>query len=271
MLAEFKHTLRRMLGRITSWGIMLFLWGWLAASFFPFIQKDFDKLMPLVENYPPEIMAFFGDFSAMNTLEGYLDVEYYPIMPLVVGLFVISAGAGLLGRHEEEGVLDLVISLPISRSSLFWGRVLGFVAALAVVMLAAWLGLFGSTSSFDLNVSGVGLLQSFLPLFMILLLFSSLGLLFSMFMPSARTAGMLSLGLLFANFLLNGMANLNENLKTIMEYTPLHFFQGGDAITALNWSWLGGLLAVSAVLVLLAWRLFMRRDIRVSGEGSWGL
>jgi hypothetical protein len=68
------------------------------------------------------------------------------------------------------------------------------------------------------------------------------------------------------------LANINQDLKPIVKFTPLFcYYQGGDAVTGLNWGWLGGLLAVSMLFALLAWLLFGRRDIRVGGERSWHL
>ena len=39
----------------------------------------------------------------------------------------------------------------------------------------------------------------------------------------------------------------------------------------LNLSWLFALLGISLAMVLIAWWLFLRRDIRLAGEGSWQL
>lgn len=78
-------------------------------------------------------------------------------------------------------------------------------------------------------------------------------------------------GLLVANFLLLGLGNLNENLGRIADLTPFHFLQSGDAINGLNWGWLVGLTAAALVLAVLAWFLFLRRDIRVGGERGWGV
>jgi len=82
-------------------------------------------------------------------------------------------------------------------------------------------------------------------------------------------ASMLTSGLMVGNFLFDGLANANEDLKKVSEYLPLHFQQGGDAIAELNIQWLIGLLAVSIAFAILAWMRFQRRDIRVGGEGSW--
>jgi ABC-2 type transport system permease protein len=113
------------------------------------------------------------------------------------------------------------------------------------------------------------LLRPFVPLYAILVMFGGLALLLSFLLPSARLASMLTAGLIVANFLFDGLANANDDLKKITEYLPLHFHQGGDVIKGLNWQWLMGLLAVSAAFAILAWLRFQRRDIRVGGEGSW--
>ncbi len=122
-----------------------------------------------------------------------------------------------------------------------------------------------------MTLSWIEFLRPFLPLFAVLLLFGTLALLLSMLLPSGRIAGMISGALLVANFLLLGLANINQDLKQIVKFTPLYYYQGGDAVTGLNWGWLGGLLAVSVLFALLAWLLFRRRDIRVGGERSWRL
>ena len=82
---------------------------------------------------------------------------------------------------------------------------------------------------------------------------------------------MLSGALLVANFLVVGLANLNEELEAIVKLTPLEYYQGGDAVHGLNWEWIAGLLAATVLLVLVAWWRFLQRDIRVGGEGGWQL
>jgi ABC-2 type transport system permease protein len=122
-----------------------------------------------------------------------------------------------------------------------------------------------------MDLTWIEFLRPFLPLFAELLLFGTLALLLSMILPSVRFASMITGGLLIGNFLLNGLATMNESLQSVVEYSPLYYYQGGDAIGGLNWGWLAGLLAVSAVLALVAWQRFQRRDIRVGGEGGWRL
>ena len=270
MFAEFKHTLRRMRGQMIGWSIGLALYGLLMVSFFDSIV-NIEGFEELIAQYPQDLMAFFGDMMAITTPAGYIDIYYCTYMQIIIGIFAVGMGAGLLVGDEEKGILDLVMAHPVSRTALFWGRWLGFVAALVVILAVGWLSWVVPAGSTGMDLTWIEFLRPFLPLFAVLLLFGTLALLLSMVLPSVRMAGMAAGGLLVGNFLLNGLSNINQDLKSVIEFTPLYYYQGGDAVTELNWGWLAGLLAVSVVFVLLAWWRFQRRDIRVGGEGSWKL
>jgi ABC-2 type transport system permease protein len=270
MFAEFKHTFLQKRGQMIGWGIGLALYGLLMVLLYDSIVsiEGFEQLMA---SYPEEIMAFFGDMLAITTPQGYIDVYYFTYMNLIIGIFAVGAGASLLVSDEEGGILDLVLAQPISRTSLFLGRLLGLAAALAVVLTVSWLSWVIPAGGTTMDLSWLEFLRPFLPLFAQLFLFASLALLLSLMLPSARMAGMTCGGLLVANYLLIGLSNINEDLKAIVEYTPLYYYQGGRAIAGINWTWLGGLLGAALLILLLAWWRFQRRDIRVGGEGGWRL
>ena len=270
MLAELKHTLGRMRGQMIGWGIGLALYGLLLIWFYDSIV-GMENFQQFLQNYPEEMTAFFKSMTELNTPKGYLDTYYFGYMTLFIGILAISAGAGLLVGDEEKGILDLVLAHPVSRTALFCGRLLGLVAILAIVLAVSWLSWVIPSGGAGPKLTWIEFLRPFLPLFAVLLLFGTLALLLSMLLPSGRIAGMISGALLVADFLLLGLANSNQDLKSIVKFTPLYYYQGGDAVTGLNWGWLGGLLAVSALFALLAWLLFRRRDIRVGGERSWRL
>jgi ABC-2 type transport system permease protein len=270
MLAEFKHTLRRLRGQIIGWGIGLGLYGLLMALLYNSVSQ-MEGIQQLLESYPKEIMGFFGDLMAITTPEGYLDIYYFGYLTVIIGIFAVSAAAGLLVGDEEKGTLDLIMAQPISRSALFWGRLAGYVVAMVIILGVGWLSWVIPSGSTDMDLTPLQFLRPFVPLLVQLLLFGTLALVLSMVMPSSRSAGMVAGGLLVANYLMVGLSNVNDDLKAIVDYTPLHFYQGGYAVEGLKWDWLVGLLAVALVLGLLAWWRFWRRDIRVGGEGGWRL
>ncbi|MBN1661253.1 MAG: ABC transporter permease subunit [Anaerolineae bacterium] len=270
MLAEFKHTLRRLRGQIIGWSIGVALYGVLMASLFDSIA-EIEGLQEMLASYPPEILAFFGDMMSISTPSGYMDIYYSTYMHLIIGILAISAAAGLIVGDEEKGTLDLILAHPISRTFLFWGRLLAYVVALIIILLAGWLSWVIPAQGTGMTLTWIEFLRPFLPLFGILVLFGGLALALSMVMPSSRMAGMVAGALLVANFLLEGLASADERLHDIFQFTPFYFYQGGQAISGVNWGWLAGLVGVALFLALFAWWRFQQRDIRVGGEGGWKL
>lgn len=270
MFTEFKYTLRRLRGQIIGWGVGLFLYGLMMAMFYNTVQ-NMDQFMELIQQYPKELMAFVGDMTAITSPPGYMHVYYFSYMSIIVGVFAAGAGAGLLVGDEEKGILDLLMSYPLSRTRFYWGRFLGYASATALILVIGWLGWVIPSGSSGMELSALEFLRPYLPLFAILMFFGSLATLLSMLLPSSRMAGMFSGALVVANFLVLGLANLNENIEPIIKYTPLYYYQGGEAVSELNIAWFIGLLGISIIFALLAWWRFQQRDIRVGGERGWSL
>jgi ABC-2 type transport system permease protein len=270
MMAEFRHQLRRLRGRIIGWSIGLGLYGLMMAMFYDSVL-NMEGFQEMLANYPKELMAFVGDMASITTPAGYMDTYYFSYMSMIIGIFIVGAAAGLLAGYEEQGLLDLVLAHPISRRALFWGRALALVLATVIILLVGWLTWAVPSGGTEMNLTWLEFLLPFLPLLAILLLFGALTMLLGLVLPSSRLAAMISAGLLVANFLMLGLARLNDSLEPLIKFTPLYYYQGGQAVNGLNWGWIGGLVLGAVVLTAVAWLLFERREIRVGGERSWNL
>ncbi|MEW6716140.1 MAG: ABC transporter permease subunit [Chloroflexota bacterium] len=272
MFVELKYTLHRLRGQIIGWGIGIALYGLMMAAFYSDLAEMGGLINELLSSYPKELIAFFGDtIWNLNTPEGYLDLYYFNYMTVIIGIFSVGVGAKLLSGDEEHGIMDLVLSYPLSRTRFFWSRFFGFIIATAAILIIGWLSWVIPSQNTGIPLTWMEFLLPFIPLFAELLVFASLALLLSMLLPSMRAAGWFSGCLLVANYLLIGLSNINADLQSVIKYTPLYYYQGGDAISGLNWEWLAGLLGVSIAFALLAWWRFQQRDIRVGGEGGWEL
>jgi ABC-2 type transport system permease protein len=268
----FRYALSRSRGAILGWGIGLFLLGLLLMPLYDTIAQQQEGLLRLVKDYPAEIGALFGDLNKIGTPEGYLNIEFFSYMPLVLGIFAIGAGSGLLAADEEDGRLDLLLAHPISRTSLFFGRLLAFVASSVAILILAWLGLCIPSLSSKLFDLGFGaMLLPFVSLLCELLLFGVLALFLSMILPSRRASSLISGAVLVGSFFITGLSRLNDTLEAAARFSPLTYYQGGEAVKGLNMAWLAGLLGSAVVFIVLAWWRFRRRDIRVSGESGWQL
>ena len=267
----FRHSVNRFRGQILGWGTTLGILSAYLLSFYDTLVAQRAQLEQLLASYPPELMAFFGDIGSMFTPQGYLTLEFFSYMPLILGVFAILAGSGLLTGDEESGVLDLLLAHPVRRSTMFLARLLSLLGATTAILGLTWLGFVIGLNWTALDLSWGELALPFASLGAVLLVFAAFSILMSMALPSRRMAAMAGGIGVVGSFFLTSLSRIDENLEAAARLSPLNYYQSGDAILGLNWEWLAGLGGVSLLMLLLAWWRFERRDIRVGGEGSWGL
>ncbi len=270
MMTIFRYRLRAFRGQILGWGIAMALLGLLVVSFYDTIVQQQGQFQELLDAYPPAMTAFFGDVTAMATPEGFLSVEFFALAPIILGIFAVLAGSGLLVADEENGTLDLMLAHPVSRRDLFAGRLLAFVAAIAGILLLSYLGILAAQSVASMmNLSPLALARPFISLFAVLLLFGMLALALSFLLPSRRLAATTAGFLLIASYFVTSLAKLNTAVEMLASLSPLNYYQSGNAIRGLNVAHVGGLFVVAVALAGLALWRFQNRDIRVGGESGW--
>jgi ABC-2 type transport system permease protein len=272
MLATLRYTLSSLRGQILGWGLGVAALGLLLVPFYDVFMGQQTGFLQMVESYPPEFLAFFGgDAASLATTEGYLGMYGFSMLPVILGIFAVIVGSGLLASDEESGRLDLIVAHPVSRAGLFWGRALAFAAASLGILILGWIGFSILLGGSSLGLTWGQMALPFLPLLAQTLIYGALALLLSMLLPARRLAAAGAGIVLVASYFLSSMASLNESLASVARFLPYDYFQGGEALKGLDWAPFLGLLVASGALALLAWWRFERRDIRVAGEGGWRL
>jgi len=269
MFTVLRYSLSRMRWQILGWGLALALIGAYLIQFFDTMVEMRGQMEQMLSNFPAEMMAFFGDLSQIFTPPVYLHVEFFSYMPMILGIFAVLSGSGLLAGDEEQGTLDLILAYPISRSAFFAGRFLAFTLAALLILMITWLGFIITLPGTSIDLSVLEMALPFLSLFAVLMLFGALALFFSMLLPARRMAAMLAGLILLASFFITSLARIDPDLELWSDFSPLTYYQGGEAITGMDWVWFAALLGFSLLFALLAGWRFLRRDIRVAGEGSW--
>jgi ABC-2 type transport system permease protein len=268
----FRYTYLGLRGHILGWGLGLAFYGLLIISMYDVMGAQQDQLQQMIANYPPEFLAFFGgDVNSTLTPAGFLRMYAFSMLPIIVGIFAIMAGSGLIASDEEHGRLDLIIAHPVGRSAFFFGRFLGLLGATLSVMLLGWLGFCVLLGNSSLGFNWGQMAVPFLTMLVQTLVYATLALLLSMFTPARNLAAMITGLVMIISYFMSSLSFMDERLEMVARALPYQYYQIVMSIQELNLVWLFSLLGISLVMTLLAWARFLRRDIRLSGEGSWWL
>lgn len=269
MNATFRYMLRRFRLAIVGWGLALAVIGVVTVRLYATILERMAVVEKLMEGMPPLLVAIAGEASLLATPGGWLHVKFFVMVPVLLGIYGVMAGAGLFATDEERGRLDLLMAYPVSRSRMFAGRVLALVLATVLILGLSWIGVLLALPGSGMAVGVVASVRPFVNTMAPLLLFEMLALALAMVMPSkllaAGTAGLV----LVASFFIEILAAVEPALLPLAKGLPLHYYRGGLALNGFGWPGFLGQLAVAIALGSFAYWRFLRRDIRVMGEGSW--
>ncbi len=274
MLTIIRNTVSKSRGLLVGWGIGLAALSVMIGSMFDMIA-DTNAMYDMVDTYVeamPEMAAMFN-MDQMGTPIGWLDVQYFSILPLMLCLLVNGIGANMLARDEEDGTLDLILAHPISRTSLFWGRFFASTMVIVFLILISWGSLLLTmTWSNYFSIPAFDLLMPFVSLFCIIMFFMNISLLFAMIMPARSMASMLCGMFVGASFFITLLSEVIEELQRVSDFSPLAYLETTSAVSdGLSLNYFIMFVAINLILAIVSWRLFQSRDIRVGGEGSWRL
>src|SRR4030042_1537323 len=106
----FRYTFTNLRWQIIGWGFGLAIYGLLIVSMYETLAVQQDRLQQLLANYPPEFLAFFGgDANSLITPAGFLGMYAFSMFPIILGIYAVMAGSGLIVSDEEHGRLGFIL------------------------------------------------------------------------------------------------------------------------------------------------------------------
>jgi ABC-2 type transport system permease protein len=237
----------------------------LIAAIFPSIESspEFDEL---IESYPEALKALFGisEGGSITSGAGYLDVELFSLMlPLLVLVHAIGAGARAFAGEEDAGRLELVLSYPVRRRDVVLAKGVAVAASVAIVCAAAGLAIALLDPLVGLDLALGNLVAAITGLAVLGVLHGWLALAVGAAIPSRALAIAIPAGLAAAGYLVNGLHGLAGWLDPFRFLSP--FWLVGSSPLQNGVDALGTLVvAGAAVVALLAGAVLVeRRDLQV--------
>jgi ABC-2 type transport system permease protein len=236
----------------------------LYGSVFPSLHGK-QSLNKLIEGYPQALKGFvgFGGNLDIASGAGYLGTEVFSFWgPIVLVAVAIAAGSAAIAGEEERGTLDLLLSLPVSRTRCLLEKLAALVCEVVALAFVMWILLVIVSSAAGMGVSAVNLAAAMLGLVLFALDFGMLA--FAIGAATGRKAlaiGLSATAAVIAD-VLNALAPLASWLDSARLVSPFYFYSHGDPLR----HGIAGtdtliLLAIAVVLGALAPHLFRRRDL----------
>lgn len=248
----------------------------LGIFLFEFIQPvairsfgELDTMTSLVQLAPKSFFALLNvtpEFLNGSGLPGFLSLGYtHPVYHVLTAASVIWFAGRSLAGEMERGSIQIALSRPVSRTSVYLSRLLGLVI---VTFLTAAIGPIGMT---------IGLLVAPPDGEMVLWHFfaqvvTAAALIWAVggfaMMVSARSDRMgqavgISIGAFVISYVIDYFANLWDLLHHLEPFSVFNYYDPATALTTgrVNWIDVAVLVAVGLGAALLGLRTFRERDL----------
>lgn len=258
----FVKTLRDKRKTFAWWSLgILFITIWYSMMFTSIEGIDVSAVNQMMES--ELIQGLLGGAYDLTTPEGWLGAELLPLLgPLIFIVFAVSFASSTLTGEEEKGTLNLLLTNPITRVSVYLQKFFAMTIGIVALGLVFWVGNIIGTSSANMGLSLLSLAEVTFSLVLLGLLFGSLALA----LGGLTGKGGLSKGVASAigivSYLLNSMSEIVGSLEPFRPVSVFHYYGGGDVLqNGIDFGDVGILLAGTIALFAIGMYGFQRRDI----------
>jgi ABC-2 type transport system permease protein len=246
------------------WVVGLVAFVALQLVFYPSV-RDATGLNDYSKDLSEAMRALFvGGETDLTSPVGYLNSQIFAFVgPLLLLIFAVGLGGGLIAGDEERGMLDYTLAQPVTRAALVGQRLAALAVATGLITLVLALTIAVVSPVFDLRIGFWNLLAASVSCGLLGLLYGALAIGFGALMPGRSRAMAIPGALAVAAWVLDGLAQAVEGLEPWRPLSP--FYQAlGHAPLRDGAPWGGWALLVAATVVVggAAVLALQRRDIR---------
>jgi ABC-2 type transport system permease protein len=246
------------------WNILAFCVGLATLAFFVlYIYPSFAEANEgIFEGLQAEAAQAILGAANPGTPEGFLNVQLFPFLPLILAIFLIVATSAAIAGEEGEKTLGVLMARPVSRWRVLTEKALAIGVGLLLISLAtaggSIAGALAAGVEIDLAELGLSIVAA-IPWGVWVLGF---GLFCSAIFKSRMWAALLATGVVVAAYMFNSLTEFVTSLVAYNRFLPMYYYNWGDPLIGpVNWIHVGVLVGSGVVFYLLAMLAFERREI----------
>ena len=237
----------------------------MVLSIYPFMEGMGEDLSNMMRNIPNELRKAMGmDEQTWGSILGFYSTYFGIYIVLLTGIYTMSTGATILSKEEKEKTAEFLLTRPISRKSIFSTKVLAlFSLTLGIIILQVIVAAISFSVAAETAIDWGNFATMHLHGAVLIIFFTALGVLLSMFLnPKTNFMGLV-FGIIFGSYFLNAMSKATEATEWMGYISPFNYvdFNVGDPNYSLSILGVITLLVLAVGAVLFARYRYERRDV----------
>jgi ABC-2 type transport system permease protein len=218
-----------------------------------------------------EAMQAFGQMD-MTSFEAYFASIILTFVPLIIAMFAVDNGTGTLTGEEENGTLELMVTLPLHRWQIVVSKAVAMATSaflmLCIASIGGVLAAVGVNAQLGTSAAPLAMIVPILNVWPLTLAFMMISLFLSALLPKRRFAAGAGAMIVLVSFLGNNLLPMIESMDGVTALLPHHYYEHNPAIF-IDGPDVGNalvLIVVAVIFALLAVVTFSQRNLTT---GMW--
>lgn len=187
---------------------------------------------------------------------------------LIMAGLAIAMGAGYIAGEERKGTVGVLLANPRSRTEVLVAKASAMVLLLVLGGLVLWAAGVATPAALDVSITGMDVGAFLVHLTAMTLFFGFLALAVGSWTGKSGVAAGVGAGVLALSFFAVGILQMIEGWEGLAKLFPWYYFTGSDPLlNGIDWVHLAILIGASALLFVVAWVGYNRRDLRSRSTG----
>ncbi len=267
MLRLLLQELRFRINGIIGWGLGLSFFPVVYVGMYPSFAEQMESFQELMDLAIYQAMGI-----SMAGFEGFIASTVTNLVPVILCIYAVINGTGTLAGEEDDGRLELIVSLPIPRWQIVAVKAVALGIALFIILVivgaGAALTMEMITISVETRVTSLDVFLSLLAAWPLAMAVGMISLFLGAFSPNRRIASTIATVVVLVSYLGSNLSGMISSLEKIENIFLFHYYE--STAQALEVGQQTGnmiaLLVISLVAFGLALVFFQRRSITV---GAW--
>lgn len=261
----FKFEMRALLKSSLGWALTLSCLSFLFLNLYPIYAANTDTIKQLFAGFPPIVLSALGiNLDSFFSISGFYSFVFTYIV-LIGAIQAMQYGLGVMSKETRMKTADFLMTKPVKRSVIIWAKLWAVILNLIftnVIYIAISSLAISQLAKSDYSVVTITL--QFLSLFLVQMIFVSLGAFYGIFAKRVKSVLSVSLTTVFGFYALSMLGAIIGDDK-IRYLSPFKYFDAEYIILheAYEPKFLWITFAWIAIGLGLGYFHFLRKEIHI--------
>jgi len=261
----FRRELKANFRSLLIWAVIVVLFAVIGFAKFSAYAGNPDMLAVL-DSMPSALLdAFNMQAFNLTTLNGFFGVMF-SFYALILSIAAVMWGSDIISKEERDKTVEFALTLPVTRSRVVTAKSLAALANCIGLLLVTWGVTVVSAQSYQPDAAFYAFLNlSMLALFIMQLVFLSIGIFLGCAMKRYKRAGSAAVSLLLVTYFFSIISGMDKNLEFLKYLSPFKYFDPGLILreSRLDLGFVALSVGIIAACMAGAYLTYARRDLYI--------